>query len=323
MDGIENGSNVVILDGEDEGDEVVDPLGLDNENSGDGTGSGEEQEVVDPGAMEGLQKPKIDPRDTSPPEGSKRWKEIYGKMKSYAKELEELKKKEEERTSLIEEMKEHNRKLVKSIEGLKAGGKGTESDPVAEIGSRIEQLIGERKEALESLDYDQVNKIDVELIEAKLKLKELKDSGNGKGRGGSKSGGEVEEEVDEDREVYNQWVSENEWFTKDAVMRGAAFTVDAELINKPKWRNKPASERLAEVKRIVEERFGYEGGSGKKGGAEASRENSVEGASRVAYGSRKKGSGKVTLTKEQVKVARGLGISLDKYANQLRLTGGV
>jgi len=102
-------------------------------------------------------------------------------------------------------------------------------------------------------------------------------------------------------ERTRQWVSNNEWFEKDPVMRGAAFGIHDDLVRRGFVAGSDAY--FEQVDARIREEFPH------KFGARKPAANVVAPASRSAAGSKK-----VTLTKSQVTIAKKLGVPLEKYA---------
>lgn len=105
-------------------------------------------------------------------------------------------------------------------------------------------------------------------------------------------------------ERTRQWVSQNNWFETDPVMRGAAFGIHDALIQRGYVAGSDAYfEQIdAQIREAFPQKFGQ-----RKPAA-----NVVAPASRSASGSKK-----ITLTKSQVSIAKRLGIPLEVYAQQV------
>ena len=101
-------------------------------------------------------------------------------------------------------------------------------------------------------------------------------------------------------ERTRQWVSQNDWFEKDSVMRGAAFGIHDDLVRRGYVAGSDAY--FEQVDARIREEFPH------KFGAKKPAANVVAPASRSAAGPKK-----VTLTKSQVSIAKRLGIPLEKY----------
>ena len=110
-------------------------------------------------------------------------------------------------------------------------------------------------------------------------------------------------------ERTRQWVSQNQWFEKDPVMRGAAFGIHDELVRSGYVAGSDAyfEQVDARIRDAFPQKF-----QAKKPAA-----NVVAPSSRSPAGSKK-----ITLTKTQVAIAKRLGIPLEKYAEQVAKENG-
>ncbi len=105
-------------------------------------------------------------------------------------------------------------------------------------------------------------------------------------------------------ERTRQWVSENQWFDEDPVMRGAAFGIHDQLVQSGYVAGSDAYFEQLDAR--VRDSFPQKFRSSKPAS------NVVAPASRNSTGSKK-----ITLTKTQVAIARRLGVPLEKYAEQV------
>lgn len=248
-----------------------------------------------------------------------RYREVYGKMKSYERKVEELEEKDKTTEKLMEEFRIHNERLAKAIESqvelsreaITADKEKKSEDGIFnELTTHLAGLKEKKVAALKSFDYDAVADIDEAIMETKDELKELKKTTPAKAK-----------EKGENTEVNPAFISflkETKWMNgddADPLMVQAAYTMDDILLKDEKWSKKSVAERLAEVGRRVEARFNWKSGKGKNGNKPVI---GSEGVSREGGRS----SNVVTLTPEQVAVANGLGIPLEKYARQVLLIGG-
>lgn len=105
-------------------------------------------------------------------------------------------------------------------------------------------------------------------------------------------------------ERTRQWVSENQWFDTDPVMRGAAFGIHDELVRSGYVAGSDAY--FEQIDARIRDAFPQ------KFRANRPAANVVAPASRAANGSKK-----IVLTKTQVAIAKRLGVPLEKYAEQV------
>jgi hypothetical protein len=105
-------------------------------------------------------------------------------------------------------------------------------------------------------------------------------------------------------ERTRQWVTENQWFDQDPVMRGAAFGIHDQLVQSGYVAGSDAYFEQLDAR--IRDSFPTKFRPSKPAA------NVVAPASRGAAGSKK-----VTLTKTQVAIAKRLGVPLEKYAEQI------
>lgn len=110
-------------------------------------------------------------------------------------------------------------------------------------------------------------------------------------------------------ERTRQWVSENQWFDTDPVMRGAAFGIHDELVRSGYVAGSDAY--FEQIDARIRENFPQ------KFQVKRPAANVVAPASRAANGSKK-----IVLTKTQVAIAKRLGVPLEKYAEQVAKENG-
>lgn len=267
------------------------------------------------------EKDKVDPKiaqDKITPD-MPRYREVYGKMKSYERKVEELEEKDKTTERLMEEFRIHNERLAKAIESqvelsretITADKEKKSEDGIFnELTTHLAGLKEKKVAALKSFDYDAVTDIDEAIMETKDELKELKKTTPAKAK-----------EIGENTEVNPAFISflkETKWMSgddADPLMVQAAYTMDDILLKDEKWSKKSVAERLAEVGRRVEARFNWKSVKGKNGNKSVI---GSEGVSREGGRS----SNVITLSPEQVAAANGLGIPLEKYARQVSLIAG-
>ena len=227
----------------------------------------------------------------APPENSRRWKEIYGKMKQYERELISVRDEKEALKEMVEEMRNFNKKLAEAIENKHEREEERPENIIAE-------LKRQKKEALESLDYDKAEEINERIIDLKIEL--------------TKKKSEKVERFEDDSAVKNnqkelmRFINNTEWYRKDPEMRMYANQLDNSLLQDPDWAVKPVAERLAEVKRRVERRFGWNKSSG-------SPVEDSTGYPKAAT---------IDLSEDERKLAKAFGISPQEWAKQKAFTKG-
>lgn len=105
-------------------------------------------------------------------------------------------------------------------------------------------------------------------------------------------------------ERTRQWVTQNQWFNEDPVMRGAAFGIHDQLVQNGYVAGSDAYFEQLDAR--IRDSFPQKFRSTKPAA------NVVAPASRNPSGSKK-----ITLTKTQVAIAKRLGVPLEKYAAQV------
>lgn len=295
-----------------------------------------EREALDPGLREG-KKAKIDPRSTEPPTDHPRFKEVYGKMKEYERQLEDLKSKGIDNSSLVKELREHNKRLASAIENMgsskdeSSNFNKSQSDAIISIDSEItsaQNQLGnyreEKKDARDKLDYDKLDYLDEQILEIRLKIKALEEKKGIVKELKPDKVSSAEDKVDEDDIAVTDWIDDTSWFSKDVIMRGAAIALDKELINSKKWRNESTEKRLEEVKQQIEKRFNFSSNNDddKNKDRREGRFSDVEG------GEVKKGKANksIKLSAVEMDLIKGMGVTVEQYLQQKSLIskeGGV
>ena len=279
----------------------------------------EQDEVPDPGQLEGTR--KSDHRDNEPPKDSPRWNQIYAKMKDYERDREALQAKLSEKDAVMDEVRKHNAKLMERMEELSnkaldtLGGKRDESPAelpeIQALSQTIDQLEEQKAQALEALDSKTVIKIDKEIrklermidnYESKKRSDKPKEQDKPKPKQPSEPPPEVIEFMD----------ASKDWFGRDPLMTGAAMEYEKYLSLHPDHRGKSHKEILKKVKEDIEVVFSRLKSSGKDGnrGKPPAPESGI-GLQKPGASSRT-----VKLSQDEVRVAQGLGLSVEDYAKQ-------
>ena len=232
----------------------------------------------------------------------KRIKQLRAGYHDERREKERAIREQQEAIAYAEKILRQNKELQ---ERLAHGEKFLMETTKAKTESELTQAEREYKEAYEAGDSDKLIAAQrrlSELVAEKREVERYKPAYN--------PSLQQEEKVVEQQlprivpdERTRQWVSNNEWFEKDPVMRGAAFGIHDDLVRRGYVAGSDAY--FEQVDARIREEFPHKFGT-KKPAA-----NVVAPASRSASGSKK-----VTLTKSQVAIAKRLGVPLDKYAEQ-------
>lgn len=220
--------------------------------------------------------------------------ELMDRIKSQTSQLRGQDRKIQKLETTMERLAEHNRKM----------------DEVA-YNKALKELKGLKRDALDMADHDQVVEIDEQINELKSLQKteevQVDDSNN------------INPEVAE-------WVSQNEWYSKDVTLRGAADALAIEIVQAfPELRGRP-SEVLSKVTDRLKTEFPTKFGKTTRRGTTQSVAEPGQGdtASRTK-GSAKKYTSK-HLNETQLEYGRnfvqdGIMKDLNEYAAQLAEIG--
>jgi Tfp pilus assembly protein PilX len=116
--------------------------------------------------------------------------------------------------------------------------------------------------------------------------------------------------------MAEDWAAKNTWFGKDRAMTFTAFEIHKDLVEKEGFDPK-SQEYYEEIDKRIRVDFGHKFGNNET--KQPSRAvQSVASATR----SSKPGRKQVRLTSSQVAIAKKLGVPLEEYAKQLKLTEG-
>ena len=116
--------------------------------------------------------------------------------------------------------------------------------------------------------------------------------------------------------MAEEWASKNSWFGTDRAMTFTAFEIHKDLVEKEGFDPK-SQEYYAEIDKRIKVDFPHKFGN-TESQAPSRAVQSVASANR----SSKPGRKQVRLTSSQVAIAKKLGVPLEEYAKQLKLTGG-
>ena len=116
--------------------------------------------------------------------------------------------------------------------------------------------------------------------------------------------------------MAEEWASKNSWFGTDRAMTFTAFEIHKDLVEKEGFDPK-SQEYYQEIDKRIKVDFPHKFGN-TESQAPSRAVQSVASANR----SSKPGRKQVRLTSSQVAIAKKLGVPLEEYAKQLKLTGG-
>ena len=116
--------------------------------------------------------------------------------------------------------------------------------------------------------------------------------------------------------MAEDWASKNTWFGTDRAMTFTAFEIHKDLVDKEGYDPK-SNEYYQEIDKRIRVDFGH-----KFGNTDTKQTNRAVQSVASANRSTKPGSKTVRLTSSQVAIAKKLGVPLEEYAKQLKLTEG-
>lgn len=206
----------------------------------------------DPGSLEGL--PKPEPTDSKAVQ--KRIDKLTKKMRDYERTSEEFKKMAEEREDAVRLLQQQNAELFEVIK--KRSEPQAHQTPQVDPELTMRELKKMRNEARKELDWDKVDLLDDQIdkvkdLIAEKRTAELKNEYDNKFRQAEDQKG-VET-------IVREWTAKTEWYNPhsdkfDEIMAAAAVEYDKRLAVKPEWKNRPLMDRLNQVKKDIEKRFG-------------------------------------------------------------------
>ena len=116
--------------------------------------------------------------------------------------------------------------------------------------------------------------------------------------------------------MAEDWAAQNRWFGTDRAMTFTAFEIHKDLVDKEGFDPK-SNEYYQEIDKLIRVDFGH-----KFGNNETKQTNRAVQSVASANRSVKSGRKTVRLTSSQVAIAKKLGVPLEEYAKQLKLTEG-
>ena len=191
------------------------------------------------------------------------------------------------------------------------------------IKSEMEAVQKQLATAIESQDAAgqvQANKRIAELAfeDAKLKQKQTKPVEQEtpvKLSDGGQLPRETPQQMPQADPMAEDWASRNTWFGTDRAMTFTAFEIHKDLVEKEGYDPK-STEYYEEIDKRIKVDFPH-----KFGNTEQTTTKPVQSVA-SANRSSKPGRKQVRLTSSQVAIAKKLGVPLEEYAKQLKLTGG-
>jgi len=133
---------------------------------------------------------------------------------------------------------------------------------------------------------------------------------------GGKLPNETPQQMPQADPMAEDWAAKNRWFGTDRAMTFTAFEIHKDLVEKEGYDPK-SQEYYEEIDKRIRVDFGH-----KFGNNENKQSNRAVQSVASANRSSKPGRKTVRLTSSQVAIAKKLGVPLEEYAKQLKLTEG-
>lgn len=266
-----------------------------------------DEKWIDPGSQEGVKKDPRKEQDKLTPD-TPRFQEIYRSMKEGQDKIKELEKKIEAgsgNSALVEEMRKHNQALEKTIQGISERGSSESTSTVVEgLETKLVEFKELKKQARERADFESETDIDEKMADLRVDIRDAK-----KAMKVDKVPEKKESEMSEDDQAeYDFWVADNPWFSKEPKKKAYAVLVEKRIVKEPEFVDSTITEVLEEVGKRVEEKF-----------------KPVEGVNAVEAGEHKGSAripGTVKITPVEMELAKGFGISPEKWAKQKSMIAG-
>jgi|TARA_Y100000310_G_scaffold186140_1_gene186170 hypothetical protein len=237
-----------------------------------------------------------------PKKYQERMNQIYGKMK-------EAERKNEEFSSTIDTMRQHNDKMLAAMERMSEAQEAGEdrraaNDELKSIDLQIKELKEARTEASKDEEFDKVDELSDEIGNLKQQKKELL----AKPKTPAKVETPQQDTIDP---ATTTWLNATPWAnekSRDQKMFAVAIETEKELLMDPNWMHRSKADQLQEVRKRTEALFNY-----KSNGRGRPTTSAVEGAYHDSAGT----PTKVKLTQEQLRIAKIYNITPERYAKQL------
>ena len=303
------------LEKEELAEEEVEEIEVEVEDGGEEV-EVEEEAWEDPGKKEGDE-------EHEPPADSKRFKQVYGKMKELERTIEDIREHGMKSDPIVKEMVNHNKRLAKAMEKVAENVAKVEGvDEVVALETKLSNLREARKDARTNNEDDKLDGLNDEIVDIQFQIREAREAKVQKAKEEKPAAEETVDEA-EIRQEFVAFVEKSPWFDPesedfDSIMQGAAMALDKDLQNDVRWSSKPLGERYSEVNSRIVKRFGWEGTEEEpevpKKGKKRPSAPAVEAGNRKPKGS---GGVKVKLTADMVNIAEAFGLSPQEYAKQL------
>jgi hypothetical protein len=238
-------------------------------------GGGDDDGYIDPGQFEGTRGqggPQGAPQNQNfPQEGGKRWNQLYAQKKEGDRKLAELEKRQVENEATLNSIRQHNQSLMDAWQAQQnqqgspqqnQNQPQNQPQPRVDIQAKVSALVEKRNQAYKDDDLataaaytDQINDIKMEAMFSQKPAftKEEAQSMFTEALAGVQAQNTA-------NVASAKFAATSPWFDEgnpayDKIMAMSAAALEGQMANNPQWSNPGV--RLAEVKRVIEERFAW------------------------------------------------------------------
>ena len=222
----------------------------------------------------------------------------------YAKAVEAKRAQTESKFTRVNEdyVKQYENRVTSGMESAQK-----ELSTAIESGDAVAQVEAQKKIAALSIDSARLNVLkESKTTQVDTPKTNLSD--------GSKLPQQTPQQLPDPDPQAESWASKNSWFGQDRAMTFTAFEIHKDLTEREGYDPK-SNEYYAEVDRRIRVDFPHKFGNTETDPSQKPTQN-VASANRVSRSGRKT----VRLTSSQVAIAKKLGVPLEDYAKQLKLT---
>jgi len=222
----------------------------------------------------------------------------------YAKAVEAKRAQTESKFTRVNEdyVKQYENRVTSGMESAQK-----ELSTAIESGDAVAQVEAQKKIAALSIDSARLNVLkESKTTQVDTPKTNLSD--------GSKLPQQTPQQLPDPDPQAESWASKNSWFGQDRAMTFTAFEIHKDLVEREGYDPK-SNEYYAEVDKRIRVDFPHKFGNTDNTTSQKPTQN-VASANRVSKSGRKT----VRLTSSQVAIAKKLGVPLEDYAKQLKLT---
>ena len=222
----------------------------------------------------------------------------------YADSLEKRRKLDQEKFNKVDS--EYNTKFAESVKsGMEMAQQQLAS--AIESGDAVKQVEANKRIAELAFEDAKLKQRKTNTVEQETPVK-LSDGGN--------LPNETPQQMPQADPMAEDWAARNKWFGTDRAMTFTAFEIHKDLVEKEGYDPK-SNEYYEEIDKRIRVDFGHKFDTN-----ETKQTNRAVQSVASANRSSKPGRKQVRLTSSQVAIAKKLGVPLEEYAKQLKLTEG-